>query len=368
MAATTKPHSNVLPNLDALRFFAFLGVMLAHAFDSIRPKEPSETLREFYEAMDYGVIGVNFFFVLSGFLITRILLDDFEVAGRLRAGRFYVRRILRIWPLYFFMLLLAQVYYHVLHVTDTNTHWWYFFLFLGNYHVIFEGYPATSALGHLWSIAVEEQFYFVWPLLLCICRKRPVVLCVAVIVVSLLFRYWAVVTHHAHFQLYFNSLSVMNDIAIGALLACLTQRLNANSVSVSTTKVAIGFVLLLVVAYVFEVMPLARPLVPWSRLMLSLLFVGLVFHQVFVKNRVVNVEAIPGIGYLGKISYGLYIYHAFTALGTRYLFDKLSVSPLGWHGVTIYPLAVLAVTVVVSALSYELVEKRILRLKSVLAR
>ncbi len=366
--STIKPHSNVLPNLDALRFFAFLAVMLAHALKSIIHLEPNASLRAFYGMMEYGVVGVNFFFVLSGFLITRILLDDFQVADRLRAGRFYLRRMLRIWPLYFLMLFLSYVYYIVMHVEDTNTYWEYYFLFIGNYHVLVHGYPATSALGHLWSIAVEEQFYFVWPLLLWIFRKRPIVLCVAVILISLVFRYYSVLTHHAHLQLYFNSLSVMNDIAVGALLACLTQHLAANSILVSTKNTIIAFAVLAILAFVFEVLPLTTGLVPWSRFVLALFFAGLVFHQVFVKNRTVNVEAIPGVSYLGKISYGLYIYHAFTALGTRYLFEKAGVSLVGWHGVTIYPIAVLCITAAVAALSYELAEKNILRLKSVLAK
>ena len=142
------------PELDSLRALAVAAVMITHF---------SGTLNRF---ADWGVMGVRLFFVLSGFLITQLLLRSREridaristTAAELR--RFFVRRIFRLWPLYFASLLASYFF----HVGGTETNIWWHLLFATNQYVFhYQNWPAL--LSHFWTLAVEQQFYFVWPLL-----------------------------------------------------------------------------------------------------------------------------------------------------------------------------------------------------------
>jgi peptidoglycan/LPS O-acetylase OafA/YrhL len=157
------------PELDALRFFAFLMVFLHHAF----PHQP-----EFWTKLGVpsvlatalagigatGAFGVSLFFVLSAYLITELLLREKEQVGSLDVKSFYVRRILRIWPLYFFFLALAVALQWV--VPGQHMGWragLAFSALAGNWYIVFIGFPS-SVIFPLWSVSIEEQFYLTWPL------------------------------------------------------------------------------------------------------------------------------------------------------------------------------------------------------------
>ena len=228
-----RTHPERLPNLDALRFLAFLGVMLAHVYNVSMEHTQNETLYTFYMRCKYGVWGVNFFFVLSGFLITRLLLNETAQFGKPRLTKFYKRRVLRIWPVYFIVLIGAAAHYTLMNVQDTNTHWWYFLLFGGNYHILFEGYPYSPSLASLWTIAVEEQFYLVCPLAVLLFQKRIAWFALLIVAISAAFRFTVITTMLSDKHLYFDTLSVMNDLAIGMFLAGVTQRLGADSVRIN---------------------------------------------------------------------------------------------------------------------------------------
>jgi peptidoglycan/LPS O-acetylase OafA/YrhL len=140
------------PELDGLRALAVCAVMIAHF---------SPTLSRF---VDWGPIGVRLFFVLSGFLITQLLLRARAKADARQASkprelrRFFVRRAFRLWPLYFACLLIT----YATHVDGTESNIWWHLLFATNQYVFhFQHWPAL--LSHFWTLAVEQQFYFVWP-------------------------------------------------------------------------------------------------------------------------------------------------------------------------------------------------------------
>src|SRR3984893_11025519 len=156
-----------IPQLDAVRGLAVLLVLL-HNTD----RYPSLHL---HLISDNGWMGVDLFFVLSGLLISGILLDTKQSEGYFR--NFYARRCFRIWPLYYSVLLFMFVIVPILRPSEAHTvfearssPWWAYPIFLQNFLVPVPT-GATGALGVTWSLAVEEQFYLVWPLVVRFCTE-----------------------------------------------------------------------------------------------------------------------------------------------------------------------------------------------------
>jgi peptidoglycan/LPS O-acetylase OafA/YrhL len=175
---TAFPIDSYIPQFDGLRGLSILAVFIAH----------SEFVRALPHAgfLEYGRLGVDLFFVLSGFLITGILLDSRENPHYFR--NFYARRVLRIWPLYY-LLLMAIFLVLPLFVSSTRgtaRHTWPFFvLYIQN---LFVHLPTPFGLEPTWSLAIEEQFYITWPLLVALLRKRTlalVLLCTVAVSLSL---------------------------------------------------------------------------------------------------------------------------------------------------------------------------------------
>src|ERR1700730_9422778 len=171
VAATIKPEIRsqfYRPELDVLRFCAAVAVFIFHGFysltrTSIFGASHGLTVSPLLAMIGSGGYGVDLFFVISSFLITQLLLREREETGTLDVKAFYLRRILRIWPLYFFFIGVCCALTFVNH--SQHLEWKYIagFLFLsGNWVFIFSGTPRSVA-GPLWSISLEEQFYLCWP-------------------------------------------------------------------------------------------------------------------------------------------------------------------------------------------------------------
>ena len=166
-----KPGGIYLPGLNGVRFIAALMVIIAHLE---RFKQKAELPNVFDNAIisKLGSQGVGIFFVLSGFLITYLLLREKEKFGRIDIKKFYIRRILRIWPLYYLILILgffvlpylfSPEYFTPIH-PDIGTK-----LFLGSFllsNVLFLVFGHIFMIGPLWSVGTEEQYYLVWPTLI----------------------------------------------------------------------------------------------------------------------------------------------------------------------------------------------------------
>ena len=171
------------PELDVLRFIAFLFVFMTHRTDLA----PIDQARHpwFHAFAQIGVYGVPVFFFLSAFLITELLERERRATGTIDVRAFYVRRILRIWPLYFLVFFGLVLLNHVLPGAgaDSPTKWLYFMLFAGNWYITFNGwieYPVNP----MWSLSVEEQFYVVIPVLALLGRRALIAVNVAALAVS----------------------------------------------------------------------------------------------------------------------------------------------------------------------------------------
>jgi peptidoglycan/LPS O-acetylase OafA/YrhL len=173
-------------NLDSLRFLAFLAVFIAHA-GILFPISTDWFYRLYRLIISQGAYGVNFFFVLSGFLITYLLLLEKRKNGFVSIKTFYLKRILRIWPLYYIVMLISvfllpvfiqaigadyiagnmRTFPNLGMLIGEHAKTWFLF-FAGNFYRGAELGAVPFALGVLWSVCVEEQFYLFWP---CIVRK-----------------------------------------------------------------------------------------------------------------------------------------------------------------------------------------------------
>lgn len=202
-----------LEGLDGLRGFAMLGVIFCHL-----------------NVFTIGWTGLPSFFVLSGFLITKILISDREQAEGLGGyfRRFYVRRVLRVFPIYYvYLLALTAVALLVPAMAHVRGELPAAYLYYYNLHMIFP-HEHTRTLGHLWSLSVEEQFYIVWPWLIAFLPRRilPLV-CVALVGLGPLLRWWAYAVLFPSWGLegprnliytYIFTLSHVDAFALGALV------------------------------------------------------------------------------------------------------------------------------------------------------
>lgn len=209
-----------MPELDTLRGVAVLLVLFFHGFYFATLADRFHgPVRWFVLATDTGWMGVNLFFVLSGFLITGILLDSAHETGYYR--RFYVRRALRILPAYYGFLLLLFVIVH-LGLVNRQTSWQFLgfsLVYLSNVSILF-GVP--SQYGALWSLSVEEHFYLLWPAAVRnVSRRFLVWTCALIIVVCPLLRAYCYWRHYEYGAGY--TWLVADGLAWGALLALLAR-------------------------------------------------------------------------------------------------------------------------------------------------
>jgi peptidoglycan/LPS O-acetylase OafA/YrhL len=299
-------------------------------------------------------IGVDIFFLLSGFLITYLLLLEQRRYGRIDIRSFYVRRVLRIWPLYYFCVAMAPVLTHFAHEPAANMPM--HLLFLGNFDLAENGWGST-AVNHLWSICIEEHFYLVWPLIVAYVPKpRLTTVFSAVILLSFLVRlYFFFFVPNSWMHLYLNTLCRWDSLAIGALMAyAYFHRAAAPRVPTAIRMMIYSAAGLLFFNDVYG---------NWDNIFLvsAKKYVYLLVIAFFLGNVLFNPSSLVkwrnrGIfHYFGKISYGIYMYHGFV------IFALVRLLP-SFH-TPLFMLWVLLATLVVSALSYELVEKPILKLK-----
>ena len=210
-----------IPALDGVRTIAIAAVMLFHFFQN-GPALSSSLLRAAGKVAMLGQTGVDLFFVLSGFLITGILL---KMRGRPRAlSTFYLRRTARIFPLYYAYLIGAFLLFPALHWTP-RVAWadqWWFWVYAQNIQDTFVHNFHMFGPGHFWSLAVEEHFYLVWPfLVLLLPEKRLSRVLLATVGVAIATR--AVLVWFGYPVFYF-TLCRMDALAVGALLALLARR------------------------------------------------------------------------------------------------------------------------------------------------
>lgn len=368
-------------NLDGVRGFAVLFVVFFHL----------------HELLPWGWMGVQLFFVLSGFLISGILLEsrDQPIGGYLR--RFYVRRVLRIFPLYFgYLAVLAIVLWTSGAPRALGDAWPWLCSFLYNWTRPDESWQLSRAITHLWSISVEEQFYFVWPFVVYFAPRR-VVTAVALLTIALcpLWRWWLAL-HYQELSLhpytvadavYWNTFAQVDAFAFGALIATVPANVRARvsphlvlALGVGAFLIAgIGAQLLLIQTGRIDY-PVPHPVTQvalgtlgfpfplvwcdhhvWGYTVIDLLFAAIVWWAVSAKETWLLCN--PLIVEIGRVSFGMYVLHHGLIDVARTLLPSIGVNPKGALGVAIYLLTLFCL----SRLVFAFWERPFLRMKSRLA-
>lgn len=334
-----------IPQLDAVRGIAILVVM----FHNIGLKYPAFHLQTIFKD---GWMGVDLFFVLSGFLITGILLDTKQSHSYFK--NFYVRRCLRIWPLYYALLLfmfvgirfLSHSQYQV--VLQQSSPWWAFPIYVQNFLLS----PSTNAAGPLgvtWSLAIEEQFYLFWPFFVRFCSPKQLRwVATAELCLSPALRYFLSMRHA---NLYTNVFCRLDGLMVGALLALLVRSegfvaskyLNRAWILLGITlPFALGTAFYGTGWAVYSFTALASA---------SFVYLSLFSKQNWLRRVMTNRFLI----YTGTISYGLYLLHKIPSGIVEMLhLDRTPYIPLPVIFVLSYFLA---------ALSWNILEKPFLNLK-----
>ena len=214
------------PELDAIRIFLFFGIWSYH----VLPREmsvytnhhiPSELASLLVNVIKACSCSLDVFFILSAFLITELLLRERELKGRVDLKTFYIRRLLRIWPLYFFVIALVGL----ISLFDRTQviGWAYalsFFLFAGNWMMALRGLPRAIAIVPLWSVSFEEQFYLLWPLVLRRATKKTIGgIAIGLLMVASLARAFLLLKHQSGDSIWYNTFARLDSIVCGILLA-----------------------------------------------------------------------------------------------------------------------------------------------------
>lgn len=357
-------------NLDATRFLAAFAVFIFHYSNEIKALFPALEstfiFKAFYTVTSKGALGVNFFFVLSGFLITFLILQEKKQTGGFNLGKFLLRRTLRIWPLYFLIVLIGFVVFPLLfHDYSTQHSVVNYVLFLANFDEIWNGGADTiNFLTSPWSVAVEEQFYLFWGVALFLLFKVKFFkiphLLVLLYLISFYFRW---IFWEEERIIYYHTISVCQDILMGAFIG---WSLFEGKLWLDRLKKIPRWVVMFIYAIGFGMcigknMLFSGQLIVLERFILSLFFGFVILDQIRGEHSLFKLGKIGLFNYLGKISYGLYMYH----LVIMYVLLRFVINaeqPL-LFSVTLFFLLSALLTFITAAVSFKFFESKFLSLK-----
>lgn len=348
--------------LDSLRFLAFFLVFWSHAFVPSFGSLLETPWFQFFEPFfETGKDGVHIFFVISGFLITYLLMVEQNMKGKINIKNFYLRRVLRIWPLYYLIMILGLfILPRVLSSFDFCGSYWMNLTFLNNFNTTESGECFSPNVLIAWSVAIEEQFYLFWPLIFVLISRNTnlfVGFCLLMYGISTAFTYW-------NDDPYFHTLGNINFLMIGCLGAHLyhKHRERFDNSFLRSKKL----LLLMILFLMFTLVAGANTKLFFVINILILPFVFLYFVLYTIVNNDAGYKSI--FSHWGKYTYGMYFYHPIIIVLIKIGFDKL-----GWDyqqiGYYHFILAIIAfvLTVSVSIASYNYFENYFLRLKSKLS-
>ena len=320
-----------------------------------------------------GGLGVYFFFVLSGFLITYLLLVEKGKYNKISIKQFYIRRIIRIWPLYYFILVIgffilpqfeAFKISYLQHSFEQNFYPNLILYLLILPNMAFSLFPAVPNIGQAWSIGVEEQFYILWPII--ISKSKSILktlliitllLIVVKVVVLLLGKYFQDTQWYQPLKL-FIAMPKFECMSIGGIGAYF---LFINHKILNFIYKPLTFVLSLV-ASILLIYLTPQKLQDGIHVVYSVLFLQMILFvannskSIYFDNKLFN--------YLGKISYGLYMYHFMVIPFCIYFYVKyFRMDSAMMENIILY-CAIILTTILISSISYQFIEQRFIKLKS----
>lgn len=373
--------SGHIPVLDGLRGVAILMVLIGHFYRKsfISEAYPGTVTNIVGRIVGMNGFGVELFFVLSGFLITGILLDTRHEEGFFR--KFYMRRILRIFPLYYGALAVVLFIVPLIVQFDEGArriaaHQVWLWTYLVNYPTsgwIWDDSQLFS-LGHFWSLAVEEHFYLVWPAVVALVSRRGLyAVCASLIGVGIACRLLiALLGTDAPTFFQWTTLQKLDGLVIGALLAAVLR--DASFAPLLPTgrgfRWMFGTAGVVLLIYVWMPRTWQTPAMSVFTELLVAFFFGLLLLQAL---RLQHPQALHRLFttrllmMFGKYSYGLYVIHGILRPCFERVFDPAGYSQrfgLPFFYLLVYWLLTISISFVLAYMSYQFFEKRFLALKS----
>jgi peptidoglycan/LPS O-acetylase OafA/YrhL len=362
-----------LPGLNALRFFAAFFVVISHANLALIKLGMYTSGNAAF--LNRGGDAVDFFFTLSGFLITYLLIAEVKSTATISISQFYLRRVFRIWPLYFLIVLIG--FFLLGYVYPKMYHQPYFTFSIPQgillYVFFLPNYAAKNfivgILNPLWSIGVEEQFYLFWAPIVKWFKGYLKLIIASFVVITILF----------YGTVYYKLFNIPDNIerflltqkfyamAIGSAFGyVLYFQLNKYNTSFFTSK-AMQVIVLFIILYHFLV---GFSFSEWFvfKIILAVLYGLLILNVAAINNKIITLQN-STLSYLGVISYGIYMYHMLVDYFLRIVVQKtmflhIPVTVI----VVLYYLLLLAITIFIASFSYTYFEKYFLNIKNKMQR
>jgi peptidoglycan/LPS O-acetylase OafA/YrhL len=363
-----KPQKYYYPQLDAVRGLSFIAVFFYHSFHpSFGEGLFAELLHFMYGCLDYSI---DVFFILSSFLLTWLGINEYERKGNFSFRNYFLRRALRIWPLYYVIMIFSFVLVPLcaswLHITvSLPPPAWYLF-FVSNFYTADHVY----FLRFLWTLSVEEQFYLALGLCLLFLQKRLSIMVAVFLTVSIAFNLY---TAAKNIPAYFNTLTYLFDFSIGSLAALVLKKNNFIVLKMRhlTKGQSVFFYSLIpavIIAFFFLQRQFSGAAQDLALVSLRLTFVVLagllIIEQMVNGNSPLQLAKNRFLIYTGKLSYGLYCFHGIVLTFGAIALNKMHLNIPELLTACIY----LAVNYLIAAISYKYLEKPFLKLKDRLRR
>lgn len=343
MSNLISPSSRHIAGLDGLRGIAILSVLVYHLFVYF--------FTDYLPLVAGGFLGVDLFFVLSGFLITWLGLQEFGARQTLHIGKFYLRRVLRLIPALLVFLAAMALIFAVTGELQGSGRFFASVLFYFHNWMVYFTLQTPEAFGHLWSLSIEEQFYIFWPLILLVCMrflKPGIVICLLLLTISMVatLRFWLWFELESWLQLYLRTDLRIDGFCAGALTAYLWRHNQFGALlSGRTVRAGVLFAYCLLVFlldarqafyYQFGILILNG---------LAMIWILSCFDKESLQTSYLQW---PWLRYLGTRSYGMYLWHFPMFL---YLSQWLEALPT-----LLTALMAVAATLVITELSFRFVE------------
>ena len=360
-------------DLDILRFFAAILVVFAHAFEGFcgwfgiphSLAEPSNPHSFSYvgkfanQLIVNGAFGVDLFFMISGFLITYILLKEKELSGKINIPKFFMRRAVRIWPLFYLLILLGPLAIYLAR-SEAQPNYLANLFFYNNFHAIQAADPWGYPFAHLWSICVEEHFYLIWPFIIAFLPTKHLKKALYILFAVLLcFRLSLYIQGVNPIQLYLNTFARIDVLVLGAIYAV---HFSDGSAKLRLTKLhrLMLYMFLLIMSaciWAYEVQSVFQVIV-YKYLFCVIGGIGMIYF-VFASERLIDLPFKRFWNYLGRISFGIYLFsNVLIPIIVQQFMYRFSTNNM-W----LYFFLNVFLSISIAAIVYELYEKQFLKLK-----
>jgi peptidoglycan/LPS O-acetylase OafA/YrhL len=360
-----------LPQVDGLRFLAALLVLLSHFRPLVDSFGTGSVAQLAARIQQFGWIGVDIFLVLSSFLICLLLDVEKSIFGSIDIGRFYIRRLLRIWPLYFPYFLIAMFWLSPKILPPEQMklaiaqHFLPFMTFTGNLSYNLFTASLSPLFAHLWTISLEEQFYVLVPVLAFFSaafRNTGPLLVAAGLAFSFAVRWYVLANGIVYPTVWVFPLCRLDPFLIGGVCAWL-YRTRPAAFAARALAPALLAAAILGFALVLSFPGIGSSIHTSWQLLAVALSAGCLVMATLPQGPLARLFASPVLAFLGKISFGIYVYHQVALWCTNLYFEPVLLAYGGWGWLASLSLTLLVV-VGMSAASYLLWERRFLTLKA----